>query len=359
MNIFEKYVSNTLASNGNQSFVLRRNADEPSTGLVFLKVYKGGGFNWIFGWSDVIDSTFADGSKSRCNDVYPWKIVSLEAAATDNCDPYAASKEKFLPITFGGKAEKKIEGEKITFSDPVKILAEKDKFICLRIKFSGRKVPCHPESQIALFRKKGFAWKASSEIPLPVFSGVERKAEKRIAFIGDSITQCIGTTFNSYRHYAAVIAEELGDRYGFWDMGIGFARGADAATDGIWLSKAKQNDIVTVCFDVNDIFKGFSAEEIKANLMKTVLLLIEANAKVIIQSIPPFGYEGETLKIWLDVNEYIKNEIAPKADAYFDTVKILSINGKDSPEPKYGYHPNDEGNYLWAKELAPLIKNLI
>lgn len=359
MNIFEKYVSNTLASNGNQSYVLRRNTESPSTGIAFIKVYKGGEFNWVFGWSDVLDSTFADGSKSRCNEVYPWKIDSLEATVTDDCNPYSALKEKFSAITFDGKPEKKIDGEKITFSDPLKLKAEKNQFICLRIEFSGKKVPCHPESQIALFRKNGFMWKASPEIPLPIFSGVERKVERKIAFIGDSITQCIGTTFNSYRHYASLIAEELGDRYAFWDMGIGFARGADAATDGIWLSRAKQNDIVTVCFGVNDIYKNFTADEIKANIMKTVLLLKEAGAKVVIQSIPPFCYEDETLKTWLDVNEYIRNEIAPKADAFFDTVKILSANGKDSPEPKYGPHPDDIGHSAWAKELAPVIRKLI
>lgn len=359
MNIFDKYVSNTLASNGNQSFMLRSNADAPSTGIAFIKVYKGGEFNWIFGWSDVMDSTFADGSKSRCNEVYPWKINSLEAAVTDDCNPYSASKKEFIPITFEGKTEKIIDGGKITFSDSAKIKAEKNQYICLRIKFSGRKVPCHPESQIALFRKQGFLWKASPETPLPVFSGVERKAEKKIAFLGDSITQCIGTTFNSYRHYASLIAEELGDRYAFWDMGIGFARGADAATDGIWLSRAKQNDLVTVCFGVNDIYKNYSAGEIKASLMKTVLLLKEAGAKVVIQSIPPFSYEGETLKTWLEVNKYIKEEIAPRADAYFDTVKILSADGCDSPEPKYGNHPDDNGHSAWAKELLPVIKNLI
>ncbi len=359
MNIFDKYVSNTLASNGNQSFVLHRDADSSSTGLAFIKVYKGGEFNWIFGYSDVMDSTYADGSKSRCNEAYPWKINSLEAAVTDDCNPYQDSKKKFSPVTFGGESEKKIDGEKTTFSDPVRINAQKNQFICLRIKFSGKKVPCHPESQIALFRKKGFMWMASPEIPLPVFSGVERRVEKRIAFLGDSITQCIGTSFNYYRHYAALIAEKLGDSYAFWDMGIGFARGADAATDGIWLSRAKQNDIVTVCFGVNDIYKGFSAEEIKANLMKIVLLLKQADTKVVIQSIPPFSYEGDTLKTWLEVNEFIRNEIAPRADAYFDTVKILSADGENSPLPKYGNHPDDNGHYVWAEELAPIIKNLI
>ena len=95
------------------------------------------------------------------------------------------------------------------------------------------------------------------------FHGRSAAGKARIAFIGDSITQGCGTTYNGYKQYAAVAAGRLGEDYAFWDLGLGYARGSDAATDGIWLYKAKQNDLVSVCFGVNDILQGHSAGEVK------------------------------------------------------------------------------------------------
>ncbi len=70
---------------------------------------------------------------------------------------------------------------------------------------------------------------------------------------------------NSYEHWNAVVAENLGSQYGFWNLGLGYGRAADAATDGAWFFKAKQNDIVVVCYGVNDIFQGFTISEIQKN----------------------------------------------------------------------------------------------
>ncbi len=355
MNIFEKYASNTLASNGNQTFMKRNKGARPSTGLVFLKVFKGGKFNYVFGFSDVIDSTFADGSVSRSNDVCPWKIEALEAASADECEPKSAFKNGFKPVTFSGKGSADITGEKITFSDPVSL--EADKYICLKITFSGRKVPYHPESQIRMFRKSGIGWKYSQEVPVPIFTGVERSVEKRIAFMGDSITQGIGATFNSYRHYAAVVSEILGDKYSFWDLGIGYARGADAATDGAWLARAKENDIVTVCYGVNDMFQGRTVEQIKADLETIVLKLKEAETKVIIQTVPPFDYDEAHAKMWREINAFIRTVLQPKADGFFDTVDILCTDGEKTGKAIYGGHPNDEGHRLWGEAIAKVINS--
>ena len=70
------------------------------------------------------------------------------------------------------------------------------------------------------------------------------KPSEGIAFLGDSITQGVGTPDNAYTHWNALISKEIGEEYSYWNLGIGYARASDASTDGAWLNKAKNNDIV-------------------------------------------------------------------------------------------------------------------
>lgn len=354
---FRKYCSNTLASCGNQSIFELNGTGE---GMIFLKVFKGGSFNYVFAFSGIIDSTFADGSVSKCNDkTSGWTIDSLEAAVCDVCDPEQAEKESFAQLTFGGKSSLTVGDENLYFTDAKSITTDKGQFICLKIKFSGKRLPYHPESIIALYRRNENGWGQSVNLPVPVFTGVEREVKNRIAFIGDSITQGIGSVWNSYKHYAACTAELLGDENAYWDMGIGYARGADMASKGIWLEKAKQNDIVSVCYGVNDMFRGRTVEQLKADLDTILTELKSAGCKVVMQTVPPFDYGGEHEKMWREVNDFIRNSLAPKADVFFDNNPILCGNGKDSPDAKYGGHPNNEGHRLWAEALAPAIKSLL
>ena len=347
------YVSNTLAANGNQSFFT---ADGICTGMTFAKVFKGGKFPYAFAFSNVIDSTFADGSTSKCNDVCDYRIVSLNVAVTDDCIPENAEESVFTPVTFCG--EKSAEIGRLTFTDEIEIEAEKDKYLCFKIEFEGRRIPCHKESIVAIFRNSDGEWQTDVDVPLPVFTGVKRDVKKKIAFLGDSITQGIGSEFNSYKHYAACTAEFLGDKYAYWDLGLGYARGADAATDGIWLEKLKQNDIVTVCFGVNDMFQSRTEEQLKADLKTITEKLKAAGAKVILQTVPPFDYDERYEQTWRNVNEYIKTELAKNADVIFDNNPVL-CDGEGSTKAKYGGHPNNEGYRLWAEALAPVIKELL
>ena len=80
---------------------------------------------------------------------------------------------------------------------------------------------------------------------------------------------------------------------------------------------------------------------------------------MLIQTVPPFDYDEHYNAMWQSINDFIVNEAAPKADAFFDNRKILSADGDKSPKAKYGGHPNDEGHGLWAQALAPVLKKLI
>ena len=359
MDILKKYVSNTLASNGNQTWFENAEPRKVQSGMVFSKVFCGGTFPYVFGYSGILDSTFGDGSRTKCNDVCPaWKIHSLSYAVTDTCDCAEAEKSAWNILTFDGSIAKIIDGEKLVCTDPTDITAKKGQYICLKITFSGQLVPCHEESIISIYRKNDDGWQLSPKVPVPVFTGVNRPVKKKIAFIGDSITQGIGTQFNSYMHYAARTADAIGKECAFWDLGLGYARGADAATDGIWLERAKHNDIITVCFGVNDMFQGRTVEQIVCDLQKIVDELKSAGLKVIIQTVPPFDYGEEHKKMWNSVNIFIRTELAGQCDGFVDT-KFLCEDGEKSPKAKFGGHPNNEGNAFWAGNLLPAIKNLL
>lgn len=125
-------------------------------------------------------------------------------------------------------------------------------------------------------RKDG-EWIPSPKLPVPGMIGCKREVKLRIGFLGDSITQGIGATPNSYLHWNARVAEVLGRDYSFWNLGIGYGRAHDAASDGIWLSKAKQMDLIVLCMGVNDLFQRRQPEILKKNanfVIKNVNFLI-------------------------------------------------------------------------------------
>ena len=360
MRYFEKYTSNTLASAENQHFFLNEDPDKENTARVFYKVFAKGSYGYSFLFSNIIDSTYHNGSVSHMNLVCDeWEILSAAVAIVDGCDCQTMPRiDNFRPITFGGKASKTVNPGEFFSSDEIKLDAEKGQFLCLELSFKGRMIPYHEESIIPIFTLENGEWKYCRKMPLACMVGVDRQVRKRIGFIGDSITQGIGTPNNSYKHYAAVVADILGEENSYWDIGIGYARGNDAATDGAWLFKAKQLDIITVCFGVNDINMGFTADQLIANLEKILAFLHKAGVKVIMQTVPPYNYSPERRAVWEKVNGHILNEMSKYADGVFDVVPIL---GKGDDEPhmaKFGGHPNSEGNRLWGIALAEEVRRV-
>ena len=211
-------------------------------------------------------------------------------------------------------------------SDPIECVYKKDEYLCLEITFSGEMIPYHEESLILAFVKDNGEWKHSKFMPFAGMIGCDRKVKGKIAYLGDSITQGIGTKPNSYLHWNAILSEKIGSDYSYWNLGIGYGRASDAASDGAWLYKAKQNDIVFVCYGVNDILQGQSEEEIKTDLTLIVDTLKKCGKKVILQTIPPFDYQGKDVEKWMRINSYILTELKTKVDFVFDnTVTLLFV----------------------------------
>lgn len=353
----EKYTSNTLAGTSVQSYFTPQGK---TTAYAFYKPFKTGKFDYSFLFTNTVDSTYSDGSLTKCNypcgewDIFDCKVIVSNGVATafsGNCE-----KSKVFDLTFCGSREKKVLPDETFYSDPVELNVAEDEYICIKTVFAGERVPCHIENQIPTYTEDGNGVKADKYVPLPSMVGVKRSVKNKIAFWGDSITQGIGCKENSYAHYTAVCAGLLGNEYSFWNLGIGFGRAADAATDGAWAEKVKTCDTVIICFGVNDLYQIGDYEKIKASYDRIIEIL--KDKKVIFQTIPPFDYPENVGEIYLRLNDYIRKELSKKVCAVFDQTPYLTVEGKPFAA-KYGGHPNASGCKIWGERLAEFLRDKI
>ncbi|MBP3301093.1 MAG: hypothetical protein J6M34_06285 [Clostridia bacterium] len=360
MEWFAKYSSNTLGAGGNQ-FVFRPKKNEVQRGRVYYRIFAGGTYEYSLLYSNVTDSTFADGSVSRCNQICDeWELLGVKVGLCDFCDgKTAADPVEAVSLTFGGKTEKTVAPGEFFTSDPVKITAKKGQYLCVEITYRGSVVPIHEESILPAFVWAENQWKPSRNFPFPGMIGCDRKTKGTVGFWGDSITQGCGTPCNAYAHWNAPAAEAMGEEYAFWNLGLGYARASDAASKGAWMFKAKHVDAMVLCFGTNDIGKNHTQEQIIADLTEILSTLQKAGIKVLLQTLPPFNWQNEKLEIWRNVNQYIRENLAKQADAFFDVAPLLTDGPEENGTCKYGGHPNEEGCRVWAEALTPVLREFL
>ncbi len=363
MDFFKKYTCNTIGAGGNQ---LLFGAAQPVTGRVFYKISHGGAFDYAFAFANKVDSTYSDGSLCHCN--VPggsWTIHSAQVGKCAALDWHgeAVCPEVELvdvkPLTFAGAAGKTVQPEEEFCTDEVAMRFKAGEYLCLEMTVSGEGLPYHEESILPVFRAEGEDWAHDKRLPLPSMVGCTREAKLRVGFWGDSITQGIGTQHNAYAHWNAHVMQALGEEYACWNLGIGFGRAADAASDGAWMRRAKKNDVVVVCFGVNDIMQGKDEEVIKQNLRDIVDKLHTAGVKVVLQTVPPFDYQGEQIGKWQRINEVIRGELAGKVEVMFDAADVLKKSAEEPHCSKWGGHPDAVGCKAWADALAPVLKDYL
>ncbi|MDY3846287.1 MAG: SGNH/GDSL hydrolase family protein [Eubacteriales bacterium] len=355
-NYFDRYVSNTIAGTSNQSYF---DSPQKKTSYAFYRVSKHGKMPYSFFFSNTVDSTYADGSISKCNDLCGnWTIYKMSVCTPRNIYDIFIGASKEILLTVDGKSEKTVLPGEEFCTDEVLLDVGEAEYICVKMTFSGHKIPCHIENTIPTFSRTedGAEIKCDKYIPLPSMVGVRRNVLGRIAFIGDSITQGIGCPENSYDNYTAVCARELKDSYSFWNLGIGYARGADFASNGAWARKAEKCDVAVVCFGVNDIFQVANAQKTMKDFDDIVNIL--SGKKIIFQTVPPFNYDESARKIWCALNEYIDSEIRGRVFAVFDNNKYLS-DEKNPQRALFGGHPNAVGAGIWGHNLAAFLKDKI
>ena len=342
---YQTYASDCTAGCGNQ---LLNRLEKPATktGRCWFRLSHGGQ-NYALLFSNQIDSTYADGSISKANDVGgDWVIEEIRVGL---CPGQGEEPKCWHTVTFAGAAKKQVRGNAPFATDPILLGAKAGEYLCYEITLTGSCYPYHEEAVLTMV--------PDNQIPLPLMIGCDRKVSKKVGFLGDSITQGCGTEDDSYAHWVAKIAEGLPENCSVWNLGIGYARAYDAATDGGWLQRAKACDTVHVCFGVNDILRGRTAEQVLEDLHTIVSRLKAADCRVILLTLPPFDLEGEKRLRWQKVNDMIRTNLRAEADGLFDIAAVLG-----QPAPKehlciYGGHPDAEGCQAVAEAYlnTPLV----
>lgn len=348
MPFFSRFTSNTIAGCANQHVFYMKDG-EVRTGRVYIRIANGGSFSYSLLFSNILDSTYAEGNLSHCNLICSeWRIHEARVGRCTLPEP----DDQPLPVqlTFEGQPCWQVRAGEFFHSDPVELSFEAGEYLCVEMTFSGIILPYHEESLLPIYVRAESGWQADKRMPLPGMVGCDRKVHKRIAFVGDSITQGIGTPPNAYTHWNAVTAEKLGAEYACWNLGIGYARANDLASFGAWMYKLRHNDLCVLCAGVNDLFHR-TGTEIKKDLQRIVRYLHSAGCAVVVQTVPPFDFTDEKRAYWQEVNRFILTELSQEAEMVFDAAALLAENDEHPWNARYGGHPNEEGCRIWGEKL--------
>lgn len=362
MSYFDTYTSNSIAGSGNQ-LTFSMNEGEVRTGRVFYKITHGGTYPYSLLFSNTIDSTYADGSQCRRNVVCPpWRIHSARVARVDGNtaeDALCAAAREFTALTFNGNIEKQVAAGELFHTDAVTLTFEAGEYLCLELTFSGTTLPYHEETLLPVFTRTDNGWEYGKEMPFASMIGCARPVTARIGFVGDSITQGIGTPPNAYTHWNALLAQRLGDAYACWNLGLGFGRANDLATCGAWMAKAVHNDIVVVCYGVNDLHRCSDDAALIRDLERIIDHLKQHGCRVVLQTVPPFDYTGEHITHWHNVNRAIRTALVHRVDAVFDAAAYLQLSDAEPHKARYGGHPDETGCRVWADALYDRLLEIL
>ena len=334
------FYSNTFAGTCNND-TLFFEKEKTITARIFFKASVPGKYNYRFYFSNNAFSTFYDGKFSRANlKGGRYRILAAKACC------YTGDYRKFdgtglKAVTFGGKPDKTVsEGEEF-WSDAL-MLDVKSGYIVFEWTVCGKKFSYTPDKIIPsqIFNESGF--EDGTEFPQPCMVACDRPVSRKIAFLGDSITQGLQTRFDGYKFWAALIGEKAVPKAAVWNIGLGHGRAQDAATCGVWLDAAESADFINVCFGINDILQGRTVSEIKNDLRTIVKRLKAKNKKAGIFTVPPFNFEGVYERMRNEINKFIKEELSAYTEYVFDFARVLG-DTEDPSRAAYGGHPDDEG----------------
>jgi hypothetical protein len=246
MNIDDFYRAFTSASvTGSANQILTRDAEPiERVGRVWFRLSRGGGQIALL-FSNRVDSTFDSGSISRANDPGgAWELRSLRIGITK---ARGEEPKEWIPVTFNGSLRRSVsEGEGEFASDPVPLPFESGDHLAYEVTVCGACYPYHEQMVLSAFCRDGGFWRPDKRFPVPLMIGCDHPTRARIGFLGDSITQGCCTEYDSYTHWVARVAEKLPGDLAVWNLGIGYARAGDAATDQGWMARAKRCDVVNV-----------------------------------------------------------------------------------------------------------------
>ena len=355
---FERYASNTSAPTGHNS-ALKSNEPVTETFRATFKVQEHGAFDYKFFFSNNVNSTYASGENSyREMPTQPYEIESAFVGTTHDQWIMREFSNK-TALSFDGEKSRSVDAGETFWSDTVSINVPEGQYLVFEWTVTYTLIPSTMISTTMAGMKQSnpsrYQFSPTANIPMPDLVGCDRGAKLRLGFIGDSITmgEFSGATTAdkaTYEFWAAQIADGLGVDASVWNLGLGYARGDDAANSPSWLYKAKQCDVVGICFGVNDINSGAygttepaTKDEILADVSKIASELKEAGVEVIIFSTPPYTFGNDAkFEIWRESCAALKTLAEENGYAFFDMASYLGK--EDAPhEPAYGGHPNNVG----------------
>ena len=324
----------------------------------YIKPREYGNFVWKIWHSNTVDSTWDDGSVTRANlSGGEWRIDSACLADGGVIADGSIIPDSQVKITFNGYNYKNVLPDEKFSSDPIQFNIPKDHYLVFTWTISnqstGLVIPYNCETNLVPVydapgdcsnEENGDLFNTSENtLVLPALISYNKTVIKKIGFLGDSITQGVRTKEDGYEYWVSKIAEGLGTEYGVWNIGSGWARANDAATDGAWLYKAKQNDEMVVCLGVNDIGTlNRNSEELIQDLKAILNKIKECNpsCKIILLTVPTFDFTAEQEINWRKTNDFIRSNSLPTVDRIFDIAAVLSGEAPKDNLEKAEYHSN-------------------
>ena len=361
--MFKTYPSNVPLGTGH-NHILQFDAPRRVTARVYMPCLSYAVDTWRFWFSNAVDSTFGGMGAHEAYRDQPGGSWIIRAARIGDGGPYEpiamtapAPVQSWTTVTFDGQTERKITPCERFWSDEVSFTLSEGHLLVWEWELEGNGIPCTPDSQAATFvGYDGAEPTAQITCPLPDRFGAKRDVKAHVAFWGDSITQGCGTPNHRCEMWAGRIARALGKDYGVWNLGLGWARGSDAANGTRWAYKAAQNDVVCIVHGVNDIQSGRygatcsdSAEAIIETVRTNVAALKARGIRVILFTIPPFDYNAERYEVWKTLRAAYPALAAELGVELFDFSATLDSDPPYGNRIPYGAHPDGEGGLVAAE----------
>lgn len=200
--------------------------------------------------------------------------------------------------------------------------------------------------------------KISSLVLLILLSQISfGKSEKKILFLGDSLTEGYGVSKSlGYPQIAKNYLAEKGIQITVLNGSISGSTTASSTSRLKWFLKTKP-DLIFLALGANDGLRGIKVPESKKNLGKTIKLAKEANIKVVLAGmmVPPnYGpdYGKDFKAMYVDLSKEFKIPRLPFI--------LKGVAGEKEFNQEDGIHPNEKGHkkigVLVGEFLYPLLK---
>ena len=340
---FDVYQSNSITPSGN-NYALKSSNGKKTTGTFrgLFKIQEYGELEYKFYFSNNVDSTSIHGT-TRNMDTSSYKIVSATVGVVS---PMKGSGKIYdeQTVTFDGKETKNVQPAEKYWSDAIIIDVDNGEYLAFEWTVEYTMIPATlSENTISIFDYSSGSIGIATAAPMPDMIGCKRENAVRIGFIGDSITMGVGAGNKNHMFWSAQITEEIGEEYSTWNLGLGYARANDVVNSPAFLEKAKQNDIIVICFGVNDLNSGGrTSTQIRNDIETIAEACREAGAEVILFTTPPYAYAEGKVPAWQQLVTKLKALANDNGYELFDFAAILG-DPEDPSKYIYGDHPNQAG----------------